>query len=156
MYSLLLIFHVMLALALVGLIMMQHGKGADAGAAFGSGSSGTVFGAAGTGSFMTRLTTVLAITFFATSLTLAVFTQDVTGRTGQQKGSDSVISEDQPVPSGQPTAGQTSPTPSPGAIIPKQPGETPAVQEQPVSPVDLIPEQPAGADAAGSDSSSNR
>ncbi len=156
MYTLLLIFHVMLALALVGLIMMQHGKGADAGAAFGSGSSGTVFGAAGSGSFMTRLTTGLAITFFATSLMLAIFAQGMTGTTSQQKGSDSIISEDQPVPSGQPTAGQTSSTPSPSAIIPKQQGEAPAVQEQPVSPVDLIPEQPAGADAAGSDSSNNR
>ncbi len=69
-----LVVHVVIAVALVGIILIQHGKGADAGAAFGSGASQTVFGASGSTSFMTRLTTGLAIAFFATSLTLAYFT----------------------------------------------------------------------------------
>ncbi|GMR08301.1 MAG: hypothetical protein BMS9Abin26_1306 [Gammaproteobacteria bacterium] len=69
-----LVVHVLIAIILVGIILIQHGKGADAGAAFGSGASQTVFGASGSTSFMTRLTTGLAIAFFATSLTLAYFT----------------------------------------------------------------------------------
>ena len=66
-----LVVHVLLALVLVGLILIQHGKGADAGAAFGGGGSGTVFGASGSASFLTKITTWIAIVFFATSLTLA-------------------------------------------------------------------------------------
>ncbi len=69
--AIILVVHVLLALALLGLILVQHGKGADAGAAFGSGASGTVFGASGSASFLTKLTTWIAIAFFATSLTLA-------------------------------------------------------------------------------------
>jgi preprotein translocase subunit SecG len=69
--AIILVVHVLLALALLGLILIQHGKGADAGAAFGSGASGTVFGASGSGSFLTKITTWVAISFFATSLTLA-------------------------------------------------------------------------------------
>ncbi len=64
--------HVVLALTVVGLVLLQQGKGADAGAAFGSGASSTVFGAPGSGSFLTRMTTLCAALFFATSLTLAM------------------------------------------------------------------------------------
>ncbi|ORU93400.1 MAG: preprotein translocase subunit SecG [Cycloclasticus sp. symbiont of Bathymodiolus heckerae] len=63
--------HVVIAALMIGLILIQHGKGADAGAAFGSGASGTVFGAKGSGSFMSRSTAILAAMFFSTSLTLA-------------------------------------------------------------------------------------
>ena len=66
------VVHVVTALSLVGLVLIQHGKGADAGAAFGSGASATVFGSRGSGSFLTRATTFLAVMFFATSLTLAM------------------------------------------------------------------------------------
>lgn len=69
--AIILVVHVLLALLLLVLILIQHGKGADAGAAFGSGASGTVFGASGSGSFLTKVTTWVAIAFFATSLTLA-------------------------------------------------------------------------------------
>ncbi len=58
-------------MALIGFILIQHGKGADAGAAFGSGSSGTVFGSQGAGNFLTRVTTVLAVIFLGNSLLLA-------------------------------------------------------------------------------------
>ncbi len=66
-----LVVHVLLALALIGLILLQQGKGADAGASFGSGASQTVFGAAGSATFLTRTTKWLAIFFFSTSLGLA-------------------------------------------------------------------------------------
>jgi preprotein translocase subunit SecG len=71
MQAFLMVVHILLALVLIGLILLQHGRGADAGAAFGSGASATVFGARGSGSFMSRLTTILAIAFFANSLGLA-------------------------------------------------------------------------------------
>ncbi len=66
-----LIIHTLIALAIIGLVLLQRGKGADAGAAFGAGASGTVFGARGSSSFFSRATAVLAAAFFATSLTLA-------------------------------------------------------------------------------------
>ena len=69
--SILLGIQVLLSISLIVLILMQHGKGADAGAAFGSGASATVFGAKGSGSFMTRATTTLAILFFIVCMSLA-------------------------------------------------------------------------------------
>ena len=64
-------FHVLLALLIIGLVLLQRGKGAEAGAGFGSGASGTVFGARGTSTLFSKLTAVFAALFFATSLTLA-------------------------------------------------------------------------------------
>ena len=69
-YSLLLTFHILVGLTLIGLVLIQHGKGADMGAAFGSGSSGSLFGASGSANFMSRTTGVLAAIFFTTSLSL--------------------------------------------------------------------------------------
>ncbi len=71
MYTVLVIVQVLVAVALIGLILLQHGKGADAGAAFGSGASGTVFGARGSANFLSRTTAWLATVFFAVSLALA-------------------------------------------------------------------------------------
>ncbi|MEX1198714.1 MAG: preprotein translocase subunit SecG [Pseudohongiellaceae bacterium] len=70
--------HVIAAIAIVVLVLLQQGKGADAGAAFGSGASQTMFGSAGTGNFLTRATTIGAIIFFATSLTLAIYARQAT------------------------------------------------------------------------------
>jgi preprotein translocase subunit SecG len=63
--------HVLLALMIIGLVLLQRGKGAEAGAGFGSGASGTVFGARGTSTLFSKLTAVFAAMFFVTSLTLA-------------------------------------------------------------------------------------
>ncbi len=71
MHTLLVVVHLLLSIGLIGLILIQHGKGADAGAAFGSGASGTVFGARGAANFLSRTTAVLATLFFITSLALA-------------------------------------------------------------------------------------
>ncbi len=70
MQSLALVIHVVLAVGVIGLVLIQHGKGADAGAAFGSGASATVFGASGSASFLTRATTILVALFFTTSIFL--------------------------------------------------------------------------------------
>lgn len=65
------VFHVLFAAGIVGLVLLQRGKGADAGAGFGAGASGTVFGARGSASFLSRTTAILAALFIGTSLTLA-------------------------------------------------------------------------------------
>lgn len=72
MFTFILAIHIIVAISMIGLILIQHGKGADAGASFGAGASGTVFGAAGTANFLTRATAGLTVVFFITSLTLAV------------------------------------------------------------------------------------
>jgi preprotein translocase subunit SecG len=73
MQTILTVIQVFLSLGLIGLILIQHGKGADAGAAFGSGASSTVFGSRGSGSFLTRLTAIMATIFFLTSMALAYY-----------------------------------------------------------------------------------
>jgi preprotein translocase subunit SecG len=85
------IFHVLLALGMVILILVQRGAGATAGAAFGSGASGTVFGARGAGNFLTRLTATFATLFFAISMTMAVVASNVTSDAGS--ANESVISD---------------------------------------------------------------
>ena len=69
--GIILVVHVSLALMIIGLVLLQRGKGAEAGAGFGAGASGTVFGARGTSTLFSKLTAVFAALFFATSLTLA-------------------------------------------------------------------------------------
>ncbi len=82
MQSILVVVHLFVAVGLIGLVLIQHGKGADAGAAFGSGASGTVFGARGSGSFLTRATAILALLFFLTSLTLAWYAMQTSEKPG--------------------------------------------------------------------------
>ena len=69
--TLLIVLHVLVALAIIGLVLLQHGKGADMGSGFGGGASGSLFGATGSANFLSRATAVLATIFFMTSLALA-------------------------------------------------------------------------------------
>jgi preprotein translocase subunit SecG len=71
--TLVIVAHVLAAVALVALVLLQQGKGAEMGASFGAGASQTLFGSEGSGSFMTRMTSVIALVFFVSSFTLAVF-----------------------------------------------------------------------------------
>lgn len=77
------VVHILVAIAIIGLVLIQHGKGADAGAAFGAGAaggvSGSVFGAQGSGNFLSRSTAMLATVFFLTSLSLAYLAKNVEG-----------------------------------------------------------------------------
>jgi preprotein translocase subunit SecG len=83
----LLIIHVLVAAAICGFVLLQHGKGADMGAAFGSGSSGSLFGAAGSANFLSRTTAILAAIFFASSLGLTwLATTTRSGEAGPPKG----------------------------------------------------------------------
>ena len=70
-YQIVIVIHILLGIGIIGLVLMQQGKGADAGAAFGSGASGSVFGAQGSASFLSRTTAIFASLFFMTSLGLA-------------------------------------------------------------------------------------
>ena len=82
MLSIVLAVHVLLAIAVITLVLLQHGKGADAGAAFGSGASATVFGSRGSASFLVKMTTLFAALFFVTSIGLAYLAAQRTGSTG--------------------------------------------------------------------------
>ena len=80
--NLLLTVQILAALGMIGLILVQHGKGADMGAAFGSGSSGSLFGASGSANFLSRTTAVLAAMFFVATLALAYFGNSRPASTG--------------------------------------------------------------------------
>ena len=103
MHSFVLVVHIILAVLMIVLILVQHGKGADAGASFGGGGAATVFGASGSANFLTRLTAILAALFFVTSLTLAVFAKKLTS---DAYGLKTVQSSSQPAPQ---NSGETSP-----------------------------------------------
>jgi preprotein translocase subunit SecG len=104
--ALLLIAQVLLSVSLIALILLQHGKGADAGAAFGSGASATVFGAKGSGNFLTKSTAILATLFFLTCLALAYLSSH---REGPASLVDSIV-ETQPVEQVAPVMEQTEVT----------------------------------------------
>jgi preprotein translocase subunit SecG len=73
------IIHILAAAGVIGLVLLQHGKGADMGAAFGSGASGSLFGVSGSSNFMSKATAICVAVFFATSLTLAYMASHRTG-----------------------------------------------------------------------------
>lgn len=81
-FSAILTAHILAAVGVIGLVLVQHGKGADMGAAFGSGASGSLFGATGSANFLSRATAVLATVFFVTSLTLAYIASNKPKTTG--------------------------------------------------------------------------
>lgn len=128
MHTVLVVVQVLVAVALIGLVLIQHGKGADAGAAFGSGASGTVFGARGAANFLTRTTAWLAAAFFATSLGLAYLVNDRAGGGSGRSVTDTVE--------------QTAPAPAPAAPAAPAPdtGDAP-VAVQPAAPA-AAPEAP--------------
>ncbi|MCW8884858.1 MAG: preprotein translocase subunit SecG [Motiliproteus sp.] len=91
--TLVLVVHVILAVALVALVLLQQGKGAEAGAAFGSGASQTVFGSQGTGSVLGRVTAIVATGIFLTSFALAVFAKQKAESIGDQGIPTPVVEE---------------------------------------------------------------
>jgi preprotein translocase subunit SecG len=103
MHTLVLILHVLAALGVIGLVLLQHGKGADMGAAFGSGSAGSLFGSSGSANFLSRTTGVLATVFFLTSLGLTFIS-------GSQNRPEGVMSTHQESPATVPQAGTETPT----------------------------------------------
>lgn len=141
MRTILTVFHLFLAIGLVALVLMQHGRGADAGAAFGSGASATVFGSRGSASFLSRATAALAALFFITSMVLAYYASQPNAPKGLMEGV-------QP-----PAAKAPQPAPAPGVPVPPppltsvQPGtDVPAVPPAEAAKPEpqAVPQAPAG------------
>ena len=94
MQQFILIIHVLVAIGVIALVLLQHGRGADAGAAFGGGSSGSIFGSRGPTTFLTRLTTIFVAVFFLTSLSLAWLSkQSVDRRSVVERVQPAVVEE---------------------------------------------------------------
>ena len=141
MQTILIVFHLFLSIGLVGLILIQHGKGADAGAAFGSGASATVFGASGSANFLSRTTAVMAVLFFLTSMALAWFAM----QTAREQGL--MIQEEQVQPLGSEVPMLEEPQAGAPAV-PEMPAVNATAPEVPVvpvteEPVTEVPEVPA-------------
>lgn len=123
MYAVIIGIHVLVAIGLIGFVLLQHGRGADAGAAFGAGASGSVFGSRGPATFLSRTTAILAAVFFFTSLSLAWMST-------RQVGPESVMERVQ-----QP-AQQSAPAPAEPSDLPETPSVPPST-----APSD-VPEAP--------------
>ena len=120
----LLVLHLLVAVGICGFVLLQHGKGADMGAAFGSGSSGSLFGAAGSANFLSRTTAILAAVFFASSLGLTWFGTTHSAPAGvMQKG---IVEKMAPKVSDVPTAPGALPAPAPGAAPAADAAKAPA------------------------------
>ena len=125
METLIIVVHVIVAIVIVGLVLLQQGKGADAGASFGAGASQTVFGSSGSGNFLVRATTVAATIFFVTSLSLAIFARNEAGL-GNTTG----------LPVANPALLQQTPATSPQSDVPaiEVPQEVPTQSDVPSLP----------------------
>ncbi len=128
METFILVVHILIALVIIGLIMLQQGKGAEMGASFGSGSSQTVFGAVGSGNFFSRLTAILVFVFFVTSLSLAVISKN------KSKIDDHFLA---PAAEAKPAE---APAPADAQAL-EQPAATP---EAPATPADASPKPAEG------------
>jgi len=116
--------HVLVALAIIGLVLLQHGKGADMGSGFGGGSSGSLFGATGSANFLSRATAVLATVFFLTSLGLGYLATNKPKSSGGVL--DAVTTMPEKAPAGAPAAGAENAAgkaagEKPDAALPKSP-----------------------------------
>ena len=134
-YNILLIVQIIVSAGIIVLVLMQHGKGADAGAAFGSGASGTVFGSQGSANFLSRATAILATVFFLNSMGLAWMVSNQT--TDFDSVMNAVTSESSN------TAEQAAPVNT---------SDVPAVPGQEASSTEQSAEVPAAPAAASSDS----
>jgi preprotein translocase subunit SecG len=133
-FNIILLLHVAAAIGIIVLVLLQHGKGADMGAAFGGGSAGSLFGASGSANFMSRLTGILAAVFFLTSLSMAYLA------THKPKSGGGVMDSVTTVPAA-PAAPVLPGVPSPAAI----PGQSGA--SAPVAPsVPAVPPATGGAE----------
>ncbi|WP_022949927.1 preprotein translocase subunit SecG [Methylohalobius crimeensis] len=121
MYQLIIVVHVLIAIGIVVLVLLQQGKGADMGAAFGSGASGTLFGARGSTSFLSRTTAILAALFFLTSLSIAYFSDFQT----KKKDVMDILKQESDVP----TLGTEAPQSKQSDMPVVAPSETPESSE---------------------------
>ncbi len=135
MYALVIVFHIVASLVLILVVLLQSGKAGDLAATFGSTGSQTAFGARGAATVLTRATTVCAVIFMVTSLTLAImFTKDSSGTVQEGMSLPEELPLESPIdlstaPAEQPVAGQPS-SEEPGAVQPSdEPSSEPATEE---------------------------
>ena len=139
--TLLIVVQVIAAIAVIVLVLLQHGKGADMGAAFGGGASGSLFGATGSANLLSRSTGVVATVFFLATLGLAY-----TGTESKRPASDTggvmgtvppSTPAPAPAPKDIPTPSSQAPQSAPAAAVPAAPAPTPAATDAPVKPSDI-------------------
>lgn len=138
--TILTVIHILAALGIIGLVLIQHGKGADAGAAFGAGAaggaSGSVFGAQGSGNFLSRSTAILATVFFVTSLSLAYMAQSAKDKptslleSATQTEQTEAPASDIPAPTGGPVESQPAENQSMKSDVP----DVPSVSSETAAP----------------------
>jgi preprotein translocase subunit SecG len=148
MESLVIFAHVLAAIGITGLVLIQHGKGADMGASFGSGASQTIFGSVGSGNALTKSTAWLATLFFATSLLLALFAKQQSAQSIEDEG----LIQNTGVLTETPAAAQDVPAlESVASDIPQTGAEAaaPAQEPAPANPLDGAPADQVEAAAAG-------
>jgi preprotein translocase subunit SecG len=121
--TVMIVLHVLLALAIIGLVLLQHGKGADMGSGFGGGASGSLFGATGSANFLSRATAILATIFFVMSLGLAYFA------TNKPTRSEGVLDAIKNVPSAPPKPAAQPPAAEPPK--PAAPADGPKAKDVP-------------------------
>lgn len=139
MFNLLLVVQILSSLAIISLVLLQQGKGADMGSAFGSGSAGSLFGATGAANFMSRATKWAAVVFFISTIGLAYVANR--GNTGQDTGIMQNFTQTAPVA---PPAGSAVPGVAPKApAAPAVPGASPAAPANAVPGVPAVPATPA-------------
>lgn len=132
-FNLIVVVQVLSALAIIGLVLLQHGKGADMGAAFGSGASGSLFGATGSSNFMSKSTAVAAAIFFSSTLGLAYFANNGTSAPAASAGVMDAIPAKPAAPA---TGANAIPNAAPAAPAPAAPAQgAPA----PAAPSNEIP-----------------
>jgi preprotein translocase subunit SecG len=141
-FNLIVVLQVLSALAIIGLVLVQHGKGADMGAAFGSGASGSLFGASGSSNFLSKSTAIAAAVFFASTLALAYFgtnrpAANVSGGVMERVGAPATA----PAPAPATNAGNAVPatTPAAPAAAPATPAAPSATQDVPQAPAAPAP-----------------
>lgn len=146
-YNILLILQLVVSLAIIGLVLIQHGKGADAGAAFGSGASGTVFGSRGSGNFLSRATGVLAAVFFINCLALAWIVAHQPEQTSLVNTIPAETATEKPATD----ANNDDVAPKPAITNPAAPAAAPATPAVPVAAPTVADEIPVDSgEAAGS------
>ena len=138
--TLLIVVQVIAAIAVIVLVLLQHGKGADMGAAFGGGASGSLFGATGSANFLSRSTGVVATVFFLATLGLAYTSTEIkrpASDTGGVMGVPATTPTPAPAPKDIPTPSGQAPQNPPAATVPAVPTPAPATTEATPKPSDI-------------------
>jgi preprotein translocase subunit SecG len=138
--TLLIVVQVVAAIAVIVLVLLQHGKGADMGAAFGGGASGSLFGATGSANFLSRSTGVVATVFFLATLGLAYTSSEIkrpASDTGGVMGVPATTTTPAPLPKDIPTPSGQAPQSAPAAAVPAVPTPAPAATDAAPKPSDI-------------------